>query len=236
MLCTILAVPVGLALGFVPAPVEAHHCKGPHSEDPGCEGGGAGGGGGGGSISVAVGLRDDDDPDNPDRLLSDELGAYFDKVDQVGASIGNTGDFAMKLTKGNQPPIRKFFLDFKDCASGDCISPSLIKFTEGGANVFATGTDMKAMKIGESFPLKLRIGIDLTGVGGDLWILFLEGEENADCPDSSSTTTVSKISDNTWTITAGENAHACLSRRDGGGQSTPSGNYLMPFLMKVVKM
>ena len=127
----------------------------------------------------------------PDRILSDGFGAYIDRMDKVSTGIGSPNSFFMKLTKGNQPAIRKLILDFRDCAIGEeCNPPD--PHPEGGqqvvsvgpANVFAGGVNLRAMAetpLGDSGALRLRVELNLFSIEQGLLSLFFD-PGNMDCP------------------------------------------------------
>ena len=206
-------------------------------------------GGGGGTIPVTVTFED---------LLGDGLTSdcgtgdcpYIHKVDKVSTGIGTSGNFFMKLTKGNQPAIRTLFLDFSDCVSppDQCEQPLLCPFpdqcdqlvegqgfTVGAANVFTSGINLREMKVDETDVLSLMVSFDLTSVGAGVWNLIFD-PLNADCPDSSNIA-VTKTGDNpdTWMIEARENDVACLAGLLEPGDGFPRGLYHMPFKLTVQK-
>ena len=199
------------------------------------QGQGKGGGKGGKTISVTVTFRD---TFLSDRIMSDcQTGScpYIDKVDKVNTGIGTSGDFSLKLTKGNQPPIRTLFLDFSDCASGPCNPPFLQGFTVGPANVFTSGVSLRDLDPDETTGnLRLRVAINLTSVDGGLWNLLFD-PFNAECPGSSSVT-VKRVGDaDAWEIEAGPTQVACLGELAGGGELIVRGRYHMPFKIMLQK-
>jgi len=78
----------GLVLGIA-APAAAHHCKGSHAGEPGCDGGG-GGGGGGDTQRIPQNCEFLDAPG--DTIRSDALGAYQHDVDKVYCSTGDSSE------------------------------------------------------------------------------------------------------------------------------------------------
>jgi len=76
---------VMLALG-APGLAMAHHCKGGHANDPGCDGGGGGGGGGDDTSALLLVCS----IDGGGTLFSDGLGDYTHDVDQVRCSTGDS--------------------------------------------------------------------------------------------------------------------------------------------------
>ena len=177
---------------------------------------------------------DDLDP-VPDRLMSDGLGDYIDKVDKVGAGISTRGNFRLTLTKGNQPAIRTLFYDFSDCASpGECFPPFIEGFSVGPANVVTSGSgiDLLEMLVGEvRDDLRLIMSLNLDSVENGLWQIFFD-PSNANC-SGSTFVTVERISADSWEIEAGTDDVACLTEQAGGGEKIFSGLYHMPFKITV---
>ena len=194
------------------------------------------GGGGGGTIPMTATFRDfqgDDEDPVPDRLMSDGLGVYIEKVDKVGAGISTRGNFRLTLTKGNQPAIRTLFYDFSDCASldpADCTPPFQNGFSVRGANVVTSGSgiDLLEMFVGQvRDDLRLILMLDLDSVEKGQWQIFFD-PFNANCSESTFVT-VERISVDTWEIEAGLDDVACLKEQAGGGEMIFSGLYHMPF-------
>ncbi len=226
----IFVLVVGWAITFTPALAKK-----------GGNGKGGGGGGGGDTIRVMVTFRDflASEAFSPDHLMSDcQMGncPYIDKVVKVSTGIGTSGNFFMKLTKGNQQAIRTLFLDFSDCASFDdlgvptCNPPFPTGFTVGPANMFTSGINLRDFT-GTRGDLRLRVPFDLTSIEGGLWSLFFDSSI-MDCPGSSSIG-VTRTNVDTWVIEAGQGAVACLARLAGGGELIFSGLYIMPFKITV---
>lgn len=193
-----------------------------------------GGGGGGGTIPMTATFRDfqgDDEDPVPDRLMSDGLGVYIEKVDKVGAGISTRGNFRLTLTKGNQPAIRTLFYDFSDCVSpGECFPPFIEGISVGPASVVTSGSgiDLLEMFVGEvRDDLRLILMLDLATVENGQWQIFFD-PFNAICSDSTFVT-VERINVDTWEIEAGPDDIACLRKQAGGGEHIFSGLYHMPF-------
>ena len=193
-----------------------------------------GGGGGGGTIPMTATFRDfqgDDEDPVPDRLMSDGLGVYIEKVDKVGAGISTRGNFRLTLTKGNQPAIRTLFYDFSDCVSpGECTPPFQNGFSVGPANVVTSGSgiDLLEMLVGAvRDDLRLIMSLNLDSVENGLWQIRFD-PSNANC-SGSTFVTVERISADTWEIEAGPEDVACLTKQAGGGEHIFSGLYHMPF-------
>ena len=213
------------------------------------------GGGGGGSIPLTVTFRDctgsafgDGLEDEPcpgegfnffkDRIKSDSMGPYSDKVDNVGTSIDTQGQFALRLGSGskrNQPVIRTLFLDFSDCVSvpEECNPPFVRGSTTG--SWFTSGVNLREMGIPETRG-DLRLKMTLKPVDSEFsWKLHFDPLD-LDCPGSS-TITVSRVDADTWEIKAGQDAVACLERRSDvrGVDFEFKGLYHMPFKILVQK-
>ena len=112
---TMFAAALGLALGLSAAPAEAHHCKGGHASEPGCDVGGGGGGSGSGKNFPAKVTFDDLDGDN---ITSDGNGSYSDGPGvTTGVPLEGSppGQFRMVLVDGEG---RFVFMDFG--AAVDC--------------------------------------------------------------------------------------------------------------------
>lgn len=112
-----------LCTGLASTIAQAHHCKGAHAGDSGCDGGG--GGGGGDAVAVTVTLDDI----AGDTLVSDGA-AYIDGADKITAEIVDIG---FRMTPENKS-TRTATIDFGplvDCtsgtadSSGDCITDAL---------------------------------------------------------------------------------------------------------------
>ncbi len=214
---------------------------------PGHEKPGGGGGGGGDRIPLTVTFRDLGgvwSVAEPDRIMSDcQMGdvdpdacPYIDGKDEVKAAIAK--NFHMSL---GQPGIRarELVLDFSDCVSAeeDCTPPLIGIFggLPGPDNVRTDGPDLRKMGRDEMSSLSLRMGIDLTSIGGGVWTLFFD-PSNTKCPGSS-TVSVTRTGDDTWEIEAGPspNALACLARLAKGNKFEFKGLYRMPFKITVQK-
>ncbi len=189
--------------------------------------------GSGGTIPMTVTFRDfpgDDVDPVPDRLMSDGLGDYIDKVDKVGAGISTRGNFRLALTKGNQPAIRTLFYDFSDCVDGPCTPPFIEGFSVAPASVVTSGSGINLLEmfVGQARDdLRLILTLNLDSVENGLWQLFFD-PSNADC-SGSTFVTVERISADTWEIEAGPDDVACLREQSGGGEHIFSGLYHMPF-------
>lgn len=108
----------GLAV-LLPAGALAHHCKGAHASDAGCNGGG----GGGGSSEIPVSTifscptgpsRDCPDADNRSLFQADAPGApYEHDVDNVRNVFNDTGGFVLTMHKRqNKIGTRKVWWEF----------------------------------------------------------------------------------------------------------------------------
>lgn len=219
--------------------------SGNHSHGDGGGGGGGGGGGdSGGTIPVTATFRDfqgDDLEPVPDRLMSDFrdcpetfdcLSPYTHKVDGVSAGISTRGNFRMTLAKGNQTPIRTIFYDFSDCIEGPCEPPFPFGFTVRGANVHATGVNMREMSVGEVRG-DLSLVVTILPEGSGSWLLFFDPAS----PNGSGSTyiTLTRIDADTWEIEAGIDDVATLARQASAGERIFSGLYRMPFKITVQK-
>jgi hypothetical protein len=197
----------------------------PHGKGD-CSGGG--GGGGGPSIPVSVTFLDR----AGDRITSDG-GPYIAKVDEVNATIRNTGDLHLFLTRGGrfQTPIRTLHYDFQNCVSPGMCNPPMVSFdTVGAANTFTSGIDLREMGLGEILgDLRLSMAINLDSIDLGNWHLVFNPFD-ADC-SGSSLVTIERTGADTWEIEAG--AIACLKQNKGGGEFTFHGRYSMPFKFRV---
>ena len=214
-----------IALGYA-VPAFAVNCvKNPtHPKCPG-------GGGGGGDGVATVAFRDD--IGLPDRIRSDG-GPYTDGEQKVQTHVGErTGTFSLRLSKGNQAAIRTLFLDFSDCASpGQCSPPFMQGSSVGPLNVVTYGIDLRAMVVGDTTDLRLRVIINLKIVGGGEWRLNFD-PVNSECTGDS-TIGVTRTAADTWEIEADQSDVACLTGNLGGGAGYVfSGLYHMPFKLTV---
>ena len=98
LVSTVVAAALGLALGLMNTPAQAHHCKGAH-DFPGCTsgGGGAGGGGGGGTTPIVADIVSGSALD-PDLVGS----MYSDSERDIKANAG-PGIFINLRGTGNDP-------------------------------------------------------------------------------------------------------------------------------------
>lgn len=237
-----------LTLAVSPGIASAHGnhnnlCTGPHKNDDGCNGDG---GGGGGVLRVNVEFRDDvNDSDSPTDGLQSIGGTYKHKEQNVSAGIGGSGEFTLKLTKGNQLAMRTLFLDFT-CVSedtDDCNpafqlddSPNSSGDSVGLLTIATTRVDLLALTETETrHDLRLSLQLDLNLIGGGLWHLGYAADGFGICPGGNDID-VTRISADTWKIVATSLDKACLVKRDGTAMGDiPSGLYSMPFEMTVKK-
>ena len=193
-----------------------------------------GDGDGGGRLRVDVTFEDA----STHRLMSDCAGGeslscpYEDKQQKVGAGIGNTGNLALSLTKGNQVPIRLLFVNFEDCNVAGVNCPVSLAspggFTVGPVNFFTSGVNMLGMTTDETAELALVVSLNLNSEGEGGWRIHFG--TYADCSEQT-LIDVTRIGDDEWEIEATSTDLDCLVK--GGDELR--GLYNMPFKMTVKK-
>lgn len=166
-----------------------------------------------------------------DRIFSDGGGSYIHQEDMVSQGIGSSGNFFLKLTKGNQSPIRSMFLDFSDCVLGPCDAPSTNFPEEFTINFFTSDVNFRDL---ESTSESLAVNMSLKIEGSDgLWQLFFDPSD-ARCSQSTTIFAIPRTTD-AWIILADENHYACLAKIGNGGEFIFSGKYRMPFLLRITR-
>lgn len=156
-----------MALAVAPA-VQAHHCKGPHAGDDGCESDG-GGDDGGGSSSYALTITFTDTFDMTgeqiERIGSDSAGPYVHGQDDVRAEMEtNVSDPGLRqlnfdTENTNRSWVREIYFNYADtfsCPDGGCLSAFGTE-TEGLGRIMsiiggclAEGNPLHAMSEGEN--------------------------------------------------------------------------------------
>lgn len=157
---------LGASLSLVNS-ASAHHCKGKHKNDPGCDGGG------GGDPGAAVPLMTTFDcpvlgadhlncpiTGNHNRLQADTAGTpYVNDAENVLNRIGTSGRFALSTgKKAKKPKPRSVYWDVTHVGGG-------IWLPNGGI-LFTTTTDMDALDI--EHRTVIHVGTQYVAQGGDL--------------------------------------------------------------------
>ena len=226
------------------ASAHGQECKGHHKGDANCQPDS----GGGGVLRVDVTFRDDVADRNPKPTdgLQSVGGTYVHKEQNVSAGIGGSGEFTLKLTKGNQLAMRMLFLDFTDCVSTDEMCNPPFQSSEMGNSVglltiATTGVDLLALTTENpsSDELNLTLLLDLNLIGGGSWVFVFNNDGFGICPEGNGINTdihVELMSADKWVIEAKSTDVACLLKNDQGAMDLIfSGLYSMPFKMEVVK-
>ena len=186
------------------------------------------------AIGLRAGLTSDipmtaefrNDVQTPDRIMSDGLGLYIDRVDQVKAILDARGDFDLDTNTAGGPAFRRLVLDFTSpasCPAAGCQPP----FATGAEDAYlSTGAGgLPAMPVGAAVGSTLAVNFY---PGGDLqWFLRFNPSQY---PDTSNVV-VTRLSADTWAIEAGSNAIAKLLSAPTKGKMvlTDRGNFFMPF-------
>lgn len=169
---------LGSSLALVNS-ASAHHCKGKHKDDPGCDGGG------GGDPGAAVPLKttfdcpvlDEDHLNCPitgshNRLQADTANTpYVNDTENVLNRIGTSGRFALSTgKKAKKPKPRSVYWDVTHVNGG-------IWLPNGGI-LFTTTEDMDALDI--EHRTVIHVGTQYVAQGGDLRALQPDETINAD--------------------------------------------------------
>lgn len=196
------------SLMLLPIAAEAHHCKGPHKNDPECD---SGGGGGGPSTTVPLMTTFDcpavsgeqascPDPANPNRLQADLAGApYVNDEENMLNRIGSTGRFALSTgAKRKKPKPRSVYWDVTHVNGGVPLPNGNLVFTTTadldvlgiehrtvihvGTEFVEQGGNFQAMQPGDTVNADLwaDIGMD-TGQGGDQVLLRFSPYGSGQC-------------------------------------------------------
>lgn len=187
-----------LVLAGLVSPVSAHHCKGAHANDPGCNGGG---GGGGDDVPVplmtvfdcpVIGTEHLNCPlvGNHNRIQADVAATpYIDDEENVLNQIGRTGRFAFSTgERRKKPKPRSVYWDATHVNGGIPLPKSGLVFTTTddmdalgivhrtvihvGSQYVEQGGDLRDLQPGESVDVDLWADINFsTSQGGDTVLL-----------------------------------------------------------------
>ncbi len=115
-----------------------------------------GGGGGGGKISLIGAFRDSASPGAVDRIMSDCQGGVLlcPYIDREGAvvTIDGHGHFNLNLKESRKHPVRKLFLDFRQCAEATCGTPPFSFGLVPNPSFMSTGAAPGNMAVGDVEP------------------------------------------------------------------------------------
>ena len=224
----------------MPATAYAHHCKGGHANDPGCEPGG--GGDGGGELALSVTFRCSNvgidraclGPSDPDRIQGDGNGAFEHGSDKVTAKLTKFGRFLLN-TGGNKKSgsTRMVYLDYTE-GNGNSVPLTAGNVTTTDALGFPYKTvihlnrrndiaDLRDITVGQTVFLDMWADI-LISDGGDVSQVSarFDAQKVNNCPSAASTpqdVPVFRDSETRWTVTVVSGALACVTVSDSEDSS-----------------
>lgn len=226
-----------LFVGLAASPASAHHCKGKHKGDPGCEPDGD---------ETQDTLVCVDFVDATNAIQSDFLGPYCsNKQTKVYAHIGRqSGQFRLRTTtsiKKVPSSARKNFLTFGDCLEViDCNAPvtfPVMVFSPTDFNTWRNTLDLREMAIFEqgTAPMRVIFTDDGTADGKLYWLNF--GEYNPSDPIvcDGDEVLVTRTGAETWTIESSPlDKGACLDEVEPKDRfSLSQSHYDVPFYLEI---
>lgn len=218
----------------------AHHCKGPHKNDPGCDGGGSG------DPNAAVPLMTTFDcpiigadhlncpiTGNHNRLQADTANSpYENDTDNVLNRIGTSGRFALSTgKKAKKPKPRSVYWDVTHVNGGIWLPNGGILFTTTvdmdamgiehrtvihvGTQFVAQGGDLRALQPNETIDADLEADIGFaTGHGDDAAFVRFDPYGNRCTGRTTSAVQVTRTDDGSskrqWTVNIAPGALACV--------------------------
>lgn len=204
-----------------------------------------------------------DDQSN-EGVSSDGGGAYVDKKkDHISAFVGRrAGQFILDTNTNNAEGGRTMKLNFSAVVdplnreplppnTGGVVTPITAAVYTARARVTEQYgyVDLRAMEIGESKPLALRIRLTITDAqspwdlsyGDVLWGGLSEGDDHYDQHMAATNyVTVTRLADTAdgkkvWTIDTNAGTHAYLRRSEQWGPWIPVGVYSMPMSLTITE-
>lgn len=169
-------------------------------------GGGPPGGGGDGDGTVFTATLRDADTDG---IVSDGQGTYTDGVDDVTVTINSDGQFFLQT---RQSAVRALDIRVED-ALGAALFDGLVPANLQTRNISNEGgVDLRALAVGESTAVPVRVGwFD----GGVQYRLRFGRECRENVVVAEEMGVVTRTADNTWTVANGPSGRLCMNDTQG---------------------